>query len=232
MKKELTRFTMIELMVVITIILIMASLLLPALQQANEMAKRSVCTSNLKQMSYIWAANTVDYNDYYPLIDKGAWLWDIPSAWDDSIGLKRNLCYCPSNPDMNSNAAWTSYVAAGYRIAGYNFWQGSLSASHPHSIHALPGETYIFRSSEALSPANKVLITDLIVRRGTWTYDTVSPNIPGNRTNHIINSRRVPSGGNYMYADSHVEWNSYPGKIILRWNCNPTPSHWNGMFYY
>ncbi|MFZ2656919.1 MAG: type II secretion system protein [Victivallales bacterium] len=74
-------FTLIELLIVIAIISILAAMLLPALKNARDMAKRSACASNLKQVilatdmyagdwngwinstndSPIWTANIVDY---------------------------------------------------------------------------------------------------------------------------------------------------------------------------
>ncbi len=59
-------FTLVELLIVIAIIAILASMLLPALQKARETAKSSLCNSNQRQMVQSISFYADDYNDYYP----------------------------------------------------------------------------------------------------------------------------------------------------------------------
>jgi len=57
-------FTLIELLLVIAIIAILASLLFPALKKARERSYSIVCSSNLKQYGVAFHEYSIDYNGY------------------------------------------------------------------------------------------------------------------------------------------------------------------------
>ena len=64
--KKLHAFTLIELLVVIAIIAILAAILFPVFARAREQARKTACTSNVKQLGLAWLMYAQDNDESFP----------------------------------------------------------------------------------------------------------------------------------------------------------------------
>lgn len=98
MRRNERPFTLIELLIVISIIAILASMLLPALYKARARAKAIQCAVNLKSVAQMIQFYADDNRGYIPKYAAGGNnLWSNPPTSDAKEYFKnRKVLYCPT----------------------------------------------------------------------------------------------------------------------------------------
>jgi len=95
-RRHRSAFTLIELLVVIAIIGVLVGLLLPAVQQAREAARRSSCSNNLKQLG-LAAHNYLDANKTFPAWMVGPKAGVTWQNWENASGYYLMLPFMEEN---------------------------------------------------------------------------------------------------------------------------------------
>lgn len=86
-------FTLLELLVSVTIIGILFVLILPALMRAREQARRAYCNNSIRQIGIVFLMWANDHDGYYPPGAPNDY-WDYPDSSGVSHRLQRNNFIC------------------------------------------------------------------------------------------------------------------------------------------
>lgn len=203
-KSRPTAFTLIELLIVIAIIGILASMLLPALKMARDSAKQALCKSNLKQFGLAFLNYANDYEDFLPNASQ-EWApvgthracaeiffqsylgGSLPAAESAAV----NLYKCPASQEKNSGssiAGVLSYTMNGWISNTYNVkYRRLMSWKRPTQ--------------------SGLLVESAWVSDGAYCVPT--PNGPDMTMRHF-------RGGNILYLGGHVHDMTYLQSVSMK----------------
>ncbi|MGA2178215.1 MAG: type II secretion system protein [Verrucomicrobiota bacterium] len=220
-------FTLVELLVVIAIIAVLVALLLPALSNAKERARRTVCMNNLRQINLGIRIYSDDSSDTSPALTKGQFVfWRYRELLQNYLGLsgppspKDKVFACPADTFYYalSPVSGLKYVPHGhyeqsnYSYSSYEFNGANQVTNVIPGVKSLPGISGR-KLSSIKHPDKTVLVAEATAFAPYSWHQPKSPTVlpSGFEVPMFNNAQNVVS-----FVDGHVSyikiyWNSAPG---------------------
>jgi len=206
-------FTLVELLVVMAVVSILASLLLPTLRAAQKAARTAVCQSNLKQIGVGFRLYANDGEERLPPGGTPlSWDWDIAIMYDEKLEkyTGRTIWKCPSMPiDV------PGIITGQNRGYGYNntfIYYDDPGLPNPPNNPAWPVKSWKdpFPIWKIKKPSRTIVIGDrnLACYFGIWqgadltaVWNDSNPTHPESQTQ---TARRHDGRTGYLLVDGHT----------------------------
>ncbi len=228
-------FTLVELLVVVSIVAILLSILLPSLRGAREEAKATVCASNIRQIALANLGYATEYNGRFCpgaadfLENKSRWHGkrnkaDEPFDGREGplvpyLGTEGAIRSCPSFRDPLDQPAAFERASGGY---GYNLaYLGRELRDIGYGFQVVENDKTGIQSERVRRPADTVMFADTafaVNTDGPAEYSFAEPRYlptnPSFRSDPSIHFRHTQKKANVAWVDGHVDRR----KLMFTWS--------------
>ena len=204
--------TLVELLVVMAILGVLVALLLPAVQQARSVARRTVCQNNLRQLGMATLQYADSHGGEFP---RGA---HRPGelSWVEALGpyleSVDEIRICPEDPHRN---AWRRRDGTSFLLSEYIALDGPDAVRTIDQLAATSRTIIAYEGSDRRDPEASLLLDH--VHPSKWfrpnfvmlgkTWDLLTAEIQPNRHQATV--------ADYLFADGHVE--AMPEAVVHQW---------------
>ena len=240
-------FTLVELLVVISIIALLLSILMPSLRRARQQAKKVICSNNVRQNCISLTLYAQDNNDKVPPT-KAEWPWDISYSTTDAMiksGCLRETFFCPSKKIMADNENYWRFSCAiknrldypepegkdqrdaSWRVVTYCYMMDSIDGKLYQPLGG-GNKRWLKKLSAVRQASSMELVADATLYDPlTKRWDLV--NRDWNLSSNHLTRSKEPEGGNSGFVDGHVGWTGFK-EMELRYGSEHP--YWVPHFYW
>jgi prepilin-type N-terminal cleavage/methylation domain-containing protein/prepilin-type processing-associated H-X9-DG protein len=180
-------WTLVELLVVVSILAVLAGILFPVFARARERATRTACASNLRQMGLAMQLYVSDWDGMLPSISHD--ITEDPYSWTQTlIRLMKTpeALWCPNDPHLGDRSIRQSSYAVNNLLSS-----GALL-------------------SEVSDPAGTIYAGEAGL---LLVGDHYHPMKGVRELMRELDGARHGKGSNYLYLDQHVRWDPFEATL-------------------